>query len=193
MGLVLTPWAVPALFGMPASILREQHIDLEELLGDDSLRIEACFAEGKSGLAMEELQAALLRRLQPKRLPDRALGEAIRALSSGSTPVATIATRVGWSERHLRDRVYQSTGLSPRELSRIARLQRLLKQVEREDIPWSEHALRGGFADQAHLCREFKALTGLTPTEYRPTPGAPNHVPLRNVQDGRSLPGDKGA
>ncbi len=132
MGLVLTPWAVPALFGIPASILREQHIDLEELLGDDSLRIEAYFAEGKSDVAMEELQAALLRRLQPQRLPDRALSHAISALRSTSIPIATIATQVGWSERHLRDRVYQTTGLSPRELSRIARLQRLLKQVERE-------------------------------------------------------------
>ncbi|MEG1326780.1 MAG: AraC family transcriptional regulator, partial [Janthinobacterium sp.] len=30
---------------------------------------------------------------------------------------------------------------------------------------WSDIAAEGGYADQAHLCREVRAITGLTPTE----------------------------
>ena len=32
-------------------------------------------------------------------------------------------------------------------------------------VSWAEMAARGGYADQAHLCRETRAITGHTPTE----------------------------
>ncbi|MAC27483.1 MAG: hypothetical protein CMH59_13550 [Myxococcales bacterium] len=40
-------------------------------------------------------------------------------------------------------------------------------------------AAEAGYADQAHLIREFRALTGMTPTAYaaRP-PGDVNHALL---------------
>jgi AraC-like DNA-binding protein len=53
---------------------------------------------------------------------------------------------------------------------------------------WCDRAAAAGFADQAHMNREFKHFAGITPTEYRPMAGAaPNHVgpvDVRNIQDG---------
>lgn len=33
-------------------------------------------------------------------------------------------------------------------------------------LPWAELALEGGFYDQSHLGNEFRAVCGVTPTEF---------------------------
>ena len=66
-------------------------------------------------------------------------------------------------------------GLTPKELSRIARFQNLLRLLGWQRRPgpsWAELAARCGYADQAHLVREFKSLSGATPTSRRETEGA---------------------
>ena len=46
------------------------------------------------------------------------------------------------------------------------------------DVDWAEAAMDLGYADQAHFVREFRAFSGLTPSEYRRrAPADPNHVP----------------
>ncbi len=39
--------------------------------------------------------------------------------------------------------------------------------LEKEDVPVSEIALRVGFSDINYFSRKFKAVTGITPTEYK--------------------------
>ena len=65
------------------------------------------------------------------------------------------------SDRHRR-RVFQTAvGLSPKQVERIARFQRLLGELAA--VGSSEFA---GFYDQAHAIREFRALAGVTPGAY---------------------------
>lgn len=48
----------------------------------------------------------------------------------------------------------------------MVRLGRVVAAADRcERPPWSRVAVDGGFYDQAHLIREFRALVGLTPAE----------------------------
>ena len=68
------------------------------------------------------------------------------------------------SERHLRRLVADHTGLEPRTLPRVARFQRFLALSDRAAEPsLAALAVRAGYADQAHLTREVRALSGLTP------------------------------
>jgi AraC-like DNA-binding protein len=57
-------------------------------------------------------------------------------------------------------------------------MQRALAAVRRGRAPLAELALRMGYADQAHMSRELKALTGFTPTELIRPPAL-----VRNLQD----------
>ncbi len=85
----------------------------------------------------------------------------------GRLPVAEIAKRVGCSRRQLEREFAEGVGLSPKELSRVARFQNVLRLAGKRpdrDIGWAELADRCGYADQAHLVREFKSLSGTTPT-----------------------------
>lgn len=159
-GLMLTPWALPTLFGCSALELRDQHVDLEQLLGGAARPLEDALAEAG---AQARVEAALLRTLRPG--PGRGLIRAIEALQRGMA-VADAATQRGCSERHFRDEIRSVTGYSPREISRLARLQTVLRLVQHDGgQDWATRAARAGYADQPHLCRELKALTGLTPTE----------------------------
>jgi AraC-like DNA-binding protein len=44
---------------------------------------------------------------------------------------------------------------------------------------WAEVAAEYGYTDQAHLIHDFRDLTGITPTAFRPRSAAErNHVPV---------------
>ena len=78
--------------------------------------------------------------------------------------------------RRFRDQI----GLTPKRFARVRRLQRLLGAVARDaGVEWAEAAAEHGYYDQAHLIHDFRELTGITPTAYRPRAANEwNHVPV---------------
>jgi len=79
--------------------------------------------------------------------------------------VATLARRLGVSDRHLRRLVVGETGISPRHFARIQRFHALLRSSDLNGRPsWAALAAHHGFADQSHLIREVQDLAGVTPT-----------------------------
>ena len=78
--------------------------------------------------------------------------------------VATLARRLGVSDRHLRRLVVGETGISPRHFARIQRFHALLRSSDLNGRPsWAALAAHHGFADQSHLIREVRDLAGVTP------------------------------
>jgi AraC-like DNA-binding protein len=66
----------------------------------------------------------------------------------------------------LNTRFRRETGLSPKTVGRIARLYRAVELMAGSPSTlWSEVAATCGYADQAHLNLDFRALTGVTPTQ----------------------------
>ena len=53
------------------------------------------------------------------------------------------------------------------QLARIARLERALLGLGRDDVSLAGLAHDCGYSDQAHLSRDFRHLTGLTPGQWR--------------------------
>lgn len=79
--------------------------------------------------------------------------------------IAEVADDQGYSLRTLERRTHEFTGLAPRELLRIYRFIRARK-LYRKSIPLADLALLAGFADQAHMSREFRRIVGKTPSQY---------------------------
>ncbi len=71
---------------------------------------------------------------------------------------------MGYSPRQLHRRLLPVFGYGPQHLGRVLRLVRAVAAAD-AGTPWSEVAQRTGFADQAHLARDVRALAGVTPTE----------------------------
>ncbi len=84
--------------------------------------------------------------------------------SGGQLRIATLAGELGWSHRHLIARFRREIGLPPKTVARIVRFERALRLARREAEPsWAEIAHACGYADQAHLIRDFRAFAGTTP------------------------------
>ncbi|OXM56990.1 AraC family transcriptional regulator [Amycolatopsis thailandensis] len=87
-------------------------------------------------------------------------------LAAGPVRIDALAEEIGWSRQHLNTRFREQIGLNPSIVGRITRLNRVMALVNRaSSLSWAEVAHLGGYSDQAHLIREFRALTGCSPTE----------------------------
>ncbi|MER7124688.1 helix-turn-helix domain-containing protein, partial [Streptomyces goshikiensis] len=92
------------------------------------------------------------------------LGEVVARLRAGEGVAATAAA-VGLGERRLHRLSLDAFGYGPRLLGRVLRLQRALA-LSRRGLAQAEVAYAAGYADQAHLTREVRALAGVTPGAY---------------------------
>lgn len=89
--------------------------------------------------------------------------EMIRAMPAR---IEAVARAIGVSDRHLRRVVFETSGTSPKHYQRTLRLTRMVTAADFDlDPNWSRLAVEMGFADQAHLGQEVRAMTGKTPVE----------------------------
>lgn len=73
----------------------------------------------------------------------------------------------GWSMRTLQRRFRTQLGVSPKQVLSRFRLQEAAWQLEREpELELADLAVRLGWYDQAHFCRDFRLLLGETPARY---------------------------
>jgi transcriptional regulator GlxA family with amidase domain len=78
-----------------------------------------------------------------------------------------LAGEVGWSRRHLTDRFTAEYGLGPKAMARVLRFERARWMIVRAAFPsLAAVAAECGYADQAHMTREWQALAGASPTAW---------------------------
>ena len=170
--LSLAPLGGYALLGIPADELTGQIVDLADIVGQDGRRLSERLRDAPAwARRFELLDEYLLRRAERGRRPSPEVAQAWEALvSSGGTAVIGLVARdVGWSHKHLIAKFRQQVGLRPKTVARLIRLIRLDRARLRASAGvgrLDQIAAECGYADQAHLTREFQALVGMTPTEY---------------------------
>jgi len=131
--------------------------------------------DGFSTLALEglalELVAALGREGVPdeRRPPDWLLGcaEEIRGNLRRPITVSGLAAQLQVSPTRLSREFRRHFGLSVGEYARRARVEFVSERLEEADVELAALALEAGFADQSHLNRVFKRVTGSTPGQAR--------------------------
>lgn len=95
--------------------------------------------------------------------PRAARAAALIVASHGATAIADIARQVGLTTRHLQRLFRSQVGVSPKQLARMRRFQRVFAAWRDGGKGWSGVALRAGYFDQAHLIRDFNAFAGGAP------------------------------
>jgi AraC-like DNA-binding protein len=126
----------------------------------------ARFAECSPSTAIRALERALLQRLARVGPPDPLVAHGVATLcGNGSPSVFTLARDVGLSRQHLTRLFKRHVGLSPKQLARVARLQRAIVRLQHgngaADLAHAAAAL--GYFDQSHMIREFGDLAGVSP------------------------------
>jgi AraC-like DNA-binding protein len=124
-------------------------------------------------LGVKTLEEILLRRLADVAAPEPLVAHAVRALFAEAPPaVAALARTLGWTRQHLRRVFTAHVGVGPKELARVARLQRAVDRLQRGRGSVAEAAVTLGYFDQAHMAHDFRALAGVTPLLARSQPGS---------------------
>ena len=147
----------PAALGIPAAELAGQVPRLADVWPAAAAReLTERVAADPAGVLTEWAAGAVTGdRVDP-------IGAPVHALARRGAPVALMADRLGLSARQLQRRCQAVFGYGPRRLGRILRMTRALDQA-RAGVPLAEVAAVCGYADQAHLSRELRALGGATP------------------------------
>ena len=150
------PGTGPAVLGVAADAVRDERVPLGALWSS----VEVARVEER--LRTTDEPAAVLERVAATRLaanPPDPIAVAVADLLDDGRTVAEVADAVGLSDRQLHRRSVAAFGYGPKVLARILRLQRALA-LARGGAAFAAAAAEAGYADQAHLAREVRALAG---------------------------------
>src|SRR5690606_36495513 len=163
----LTPAGARALLGVPAAALAGTLAELDD--ADRSFRtpperLATTPYSGWGAAVGRALLQALARR--EERAPRAEVGRALALLTRRGAAVSAVASDVGLTRRHLGELVRVETGVTPQQWRQLARFQRSQPMVA-AGRRLADVAAACGYADQAHLAREWRELAGCGPTAWR--------------------------
>lgn len=147
-GIRLWPWAAP-MFGLPPA-----HASLNRWLA----------LETADWLSVRGLEGALA--VVAQAVPDPALAAMGRVIAT-SSDVRTMAQRLGMSHRRLQRWFSHHVGVPPQRYIRLMRFQAALASLQTGTTGLADQAVDGGYADQPHMAREFRAMAGAPPVAVR--------------------------
>jgi AraC-like DNA-binding protein len=164
----LPPLGAYKLLGRAVSEIGGSLVGLEDIVGADARRLSE---QVQSARTWEQrgrlLDGFLLDRATHGPRPSPEVRQAWHLLvhSGGRSPIRDIARQVGWSHKHLITRFKQQIGVTPHLAARLVRLSTVWRHLDDEQS-WARIAAECGYADQAHLIREFRRFTGTTPGAF---------------------------
>lgn len=174
--LTLSPLGAGALLGIPASALTGHVADLTDVapaMAHLPERLAACRSWPQRRTLVEDALIAGRARHE-----ENTGGQELRAMLaalSGTARVQEAARLLGCSRRHVSGTVRTALGVTPKEYQRLLRFEAarggLVAAARAGAVSLAAVAAASGFADQAHLTREWRAMAGCTPTEWLRTEG----------------------
>ncbi|MFC9984134.1 helix-turn-helix domain-containing protein [Microbacterium keratanolyticum] len=169
-GALLTPAAAAALSDAPAELVdREVAVDAEGLRAEVAAAMSVGGAEGRTRAA-QEVSAWLVSRVGEVSEAARQANRMAALLMTDATVrrADDAAARLAVSLRTLQRMAHRYVGVPPLAMIRRRRLQEGAQRLR--DDPGADLAglaAELGYADHAHLSHDFRAVLGLTPSDYR--------------------------
>jgi AraC-like DNA-binding protein len=180
--LALHPLAAPALLGCRSAELLGPGDHGHEVLGRAATDLHDRVGSRADAVGwFDEVEKWLrLRADDARRTSVRAeVGAAwqMAQATEGRCRVEDLAHTVQLSPRQLRTLMLAETGLSPKRLCRQFRFDAVVARLAHGNRTFAQIAAEVGYADQAHLTREFRQMVGCSPTQWLAEE-------RRNIQDG---------
>ena len=171
LGVRFRPGGFRPFYGRSVAALNDRVVPASSIFG--AAADEACavaMADGADDDAMAAAAEELLLgcRVAADPLAERVAGIVERITADpGLRRVAVLTEVAGMPERRLQRLFADYVGVSPKWVMRRARLHEAALRAESgADVDWPALALDLGYADQAHLVRDFTATLGMSPARY---------------------------
>ena len=181
MGVHFKPGGAWCLLGLPVGELTDTRVAMADLLpGETRQLMDRLMQAGCPRDRLGILDAALVaRRLKKSKPLHSAVAWASHQISRypETVRIGHLAEESGISNKRFSELFTRQIGLNPKTFARLRRFQETVIRVHAtRDPDWCGLALAMGYADQAHLIRDFRAFSGLTPAAYHARRGPFPHL-----------------
>lgn len=168
----LSPVLAAAVLGASTDLGGAAVVSLEDVWGREAGRVEerlraATSWDERFTIALD----ALGRRMGARPSPDPEVAAAWEMMLTrrGRVRVDSLANEVGWSRKRLWSRFRSQIGVTPKHAARLVRFDHAAHLLAAGNAA-AQVAAVSGYVDQAHLHREVRAFTGVTPAGVAAAP-----------------------
>ncbi len=170
LGIRFRPGGIYPFLNTPLHLFTDAELDVNEVMSDLGSPLQHCLLEINDWPGrLRALERFFYQRLQRIDYSSPLIMPIVQHLihHNGQVSIEQVSTQATVSRRQLERLFQQYVGISPKTLARILRFRHLQTKLRtgRHDSLMGI-AFDNGYTDHAHLTKEFKEFTGLTPTAY---------------------------
>lgn len=155
---------------IPIKEMENTAVPLDQLFGVEGAIVgENILAAKDTTARIRLIESFLLKRLTDPQAIDSVVKSTVETIleSKGKFGVNAFSEQLNMNRRQLTRKFTTAIGLSPKQLSKTIRIQSALKMLlSEEPVTFTDLAYENEYFDQAHLIKDFKEFTGLTPKEF---------------------------
>lgn len=155
---------------IPLPAMNDRAVPLTELFGAEGLSLEEQVLQSPSNKErIQIIESFLLKKLEAEDAILRVSRSAVEALleSRGQNTIHELAAQLQVNRRQLERKFSTATGMSPKQYSKVLRLQHAFKLIGQGTFHnLTELALEAGYYDQAHFVKDFREFTGVSPRQF---------------------------
>lgn len=169
------PFGFANFVAVPLSSLSDKETPIKQLFGEQvSKGLELKIVAAKDTRErVNIIEGFLLDAMQQETTSSKIVRNTIETLAqnSGNGAIGSMFNNDPSKRRQLERVFLKQVGMSPKQLGKVMRLQAALNMMlNHASERFSHVAYENDYYDQAHFIRDFKALTGITPTEFADDP-----------------------
>jgi AraC-like DNA-binding protein len=169
-GVVFKPTAIATLFDFSMRSVVNKRVNLDALLGNQALALYTSLKTATDIAGrIDMLNTCFTARLHghEKRVNVADMAAELILKNTGNITVERLMEELCVSRRHLERKFLEKTGVTPKQYCRIVRMAPISNQVAHASrVDWQDMVFQGGFHDQNHFIKDFKALNDLSPARY---------------------------
>jgi AraC-like DNA-binding protein len=155
---------------IPVAELENKAVDLSILFGVKGKELEEkVIAAVNTPDRISLIEDFLLSRLSEPETIDMITKNCVDIIlrSRGQLDMTTVAGQANINRRNMERKFASAIGMSPKQLSRVVRLQATIKMLDQNEFTsLTSLAYDNGYYDQAHFIRDFKEFAGITPGSF---------------------------
>lgn len=164
------PDGLRPFLGIPVSSLANKAVAIGNVFGEKGEQLEDnVVAAIDNQERIKLIESFLLLRLADPKTINTITKDCVDIIfqSQGKLDIVELAEKLKINRRNMERKFVEVIGMSPKQLSRVVRLQTTLKMLDQKNFSsLTSLAYENGYYDQAHFIKDFKEFTGISPKSF---------------------------
>jgi AraC-like DNA-binding protein len=171
-GVHFTPAGLWQVLKTPLQKYANNVVGLQSQIGESAIALEKGLQsivplEEKIGFLENFIETQISRKAKAQELDKIEKATSLILQLHGNISIKELIKEAGLSERNLQRYFLEYVGVTPKQFAKIARFNSVTRLLEEEAVlNWQDIFHKVGYFDQAHFIKDFKEITGVSPSQY---------------------------